>query len=100
MASVNGSDDRLSGSTSKLADEKVKGYDYSTPMDIAPAPPVSVRREADELARDVLDIVHRNLIAKMPYPEMVDLVQDLCIFIVERDYKVLERGMAVGKKSV
>jgi hypothetical protein len=58
----------------------------------------AVKKEADDLVKDLLKIVDKNLALYMPRQMHIDLIQDLCIYIAERDTKVMIHGINLGGK--
>lgn len=52
--------------------------------------PEDVKKEADTLTLDLLDIINRNLTIPIPRDMYTNLIQDLCIYIVDRDIRILK----------
>lgn len=71
--------------------------------------PESVKREADELAKDLLGIIDRSAEPgsfplgkgnRMIKVDVVALMQALSIYIVTRDHQILQHGIGLGKKDL
>lgn len=81
MASVNEDDGRLSESTSKSTPEKVK-------------------KEADKLVSDLNALLAKHGVDARIGGGHAGLMSDLCIYIVERDYKTLEHGRDIAMQAL
>ena len=65
---------------------------------ISDSTPESVKQEADDLAKDILGILHKNGVAQiLPNDELKDLMVDFSIYLVNRDHKILQHGIDVGR---
>jgi hypothetical protein len=62
--------------------------------------PESVKQEADDLAKDLLEILKKyasNAQGIMYVINIKDLLVDLSIYITNRDYRILQHGIRVGE---
>lgn len=63
--------------------------------------PESVKQEAEDLANDVLQILDKHGVAQTVDRETLKgLMIDFSIYLVNRDYKILQHGIELGKKSL
>ena len=59
--------------------------------------PESVKVEADNLANDLIDILTMHNVPLHLHPdEYKELIIDLSIYCVNRDYRVMRHGVALG----
>lgn len=62
--------------------------------------PESVKAEADELAKDLLQILDKHgIAARLPNDDLTSLLVDFSVYFVNRDYKILQHGISVGARQ-
>lgn len=55
--------------------------------------------KSDDVAKDILSFAHKYL-GLATNEVQAAFVQDLCIYITERDYKTLQHGQKIAKEAL